>query len=244
MRFVFGRFTARQTPHPVFPDPASVFGERARSHAKWLKPLLTVDLSAIKRDWVGRAHFCYFESSGNSVELAVEDGLYRVLRGYRLQRDASGTRVDRGSIVRRLDEVFEAEAYEELLEADGETIRDPRPRPALRKMQHVRFRGFDLPRPKQRKNAVWFEAARAKLHARGFGPYRRDPAGAPDPSSLMLRGRPVWRIADETPLDPDGKPMQFVGQLDAARFSAEIGGTIYLFHAPAHRLVTMVSQRI
>ncbi len=243
MRFVFGRFTARQTPHPVFPDPASVFGERARSHAKWLKPLLTVDLSAIKRDWVGHAHFCYFESAGNLVELAVEQGFYRVVRGYRLLHDPSGTKIDRASVVRKLDEVFEAEGYEELLEPDGETIRDPQPKPALRKMRHVRFRGFDVSRPRLRKLGPWFDEARAKLHSKGFGPYRRDPSTAPDPTGLLLRGRPVWLSGDETPLDPEGKAMQFVGQVDAARFSNEIGGMIYLFHAPAHGLVTMVSQR-
>jgi hypothetical protein len=239
MRFYFGRFTARPQPHVVFPDVRAVFGDRAQSHRKWLKPLLTVDLSQVRRDWVGHAHFCYFESAGNFVEFGVDNSTYRVLRGYRLERGPSGRKVDRSSVVQKFDEIFEAEGYEELLGADGESIRDPVPR--FRKQRYVRFRGFELPKYKAVDD--WFAVARNKLHARGFGPYRGQPERAPNPTSLMLRGRPFWLQSDETPLDPDGARMQFVGQVDASRFSNEIGGMIYLFHAPAHRLVTMVSQR-
>jgi hypothetical protein len=105
----------------------------------------------------------------------------------------------------------------------------------------VRFRGFDLKRPRKARTK-WYAAAREKLHAKGFGPFRKDPL-ARDPEALLLRGTPIWRTGDQTPRDPDGHPMEFVGQVDAALFSKEIGGTIYLFHAPSHRLVTLVSQR-
>jgi hypothetical protein len=36
--------------------------------------------------------------------------------------------------------------------------------------------------------------------------------------------------------------VEFVGQVDASRFSSEIGGMFYLFHAPEAKLVTMVPQ--
>lgn len=54
---------------------------------------------------------------------------------------------------------------------------------------------------------------------------------------------PYWTQSDETPLDPDGKPMQFVGQIRADNYSDEVAGSDqFLFYSPKHKLVTQIDQ--
>ena len=244
MRFELGHFTEHETPHVVFPPPDRVFGTRAAKYDPWLKPLLTVDLASINPDWSGKAHFLYFESAGLAVEFTVKDDIYRLRRGYSFLQDDDGPVPDPDSVVTDLEEIFELDAYEELLDDDGETTRAPTPRGSLLRSRFLHLTSVDLPPPAEHRRGEWYEAAESMLRAKAFGPYARDDGHTPipPPDTLMFGGHPCWLQSDATPRDPDGRRMEFVGQVDASRFSADIGGMFYLFHAPAAKLVTMVAQ--
>lgn len=55
--------------------------------------------------------------------------------------------------------------------------------------------------------------------------------------------RPWWAQHDETPTDPDGEPMLFIGQIRADDYSGEVADfDLYLFFSPKHRLVTQIDQ--
>lgn len=55
--------------------------------------------------------------------------------------------------------------------------------------------------------------------------------------------RPWWAQHDETPTDPDGEPMLFIGQIRADDYSDEVADSdLYLFFSPKHGLVTQIDQ--
>ena len=99
-----------------------------------------------------------------------------------------------------------------------------------------------MPPPAAGDAGTWHQAAEAALRAKAFGPYKGEAITTPSPDSLMFGGAPSWLQHDQTPRGPDGRAMEFVGQVDASRFSKAIGGMFYLFHAPEAKLVTMISQ--
>lgn len=54
---------------------------------------------------------------------------------------------------------------------------------------------------------------------------------------------PYWTQQDETPRDPDGAPMRFIGQIRADDFSDEVADAdLYLFFSPKHGIVTQIDQ--
>jgi len=54
---------------------------------------------------------------------------------------------------------------------------------------------------------------------------------------------PYWTQHDETPLDPDGEPMLFIGQIRADDYSDEVADAdLYLFFSPKHGIVTQMDQ--
>lgn len=54
---------------------------------------------------------------------------------------------------------------------------------------------------------------------------------------------PWWAQSDETPLDPDGEKMTFVGQIRADDYSDEVADKdLYLFYSPKHQLVVQIDQ--
>jgi len=54
---------------------------------------------------------------------------------------------------------------------------------------------------------------------------------------------PYWTQQDETPRDPDGAPMLFIGQIRADDYSDEVADAdLYLFFSPNHNLVTQIDQ--
>jgi hypothetical protein len=53
-----------------------------------------------------------------------------------------------------------------------------------------------------------------------------------------LLGKPNWLQSNETPLDPDGKKMEFVAQLN----HSDLFGTLYLFYSAKHQIVSQVFQ--
>jgi len=60
----------------------------------------------------------------------------------------------------------------------------------------------------------------------------------------FIGGAPCWTQHDETPKDPDGDGMIFIGQIVAMDFSDEVGDKdLYLFYSPKHRLVTQIDQQ-
>ncbi len=55
--------------------------------------------------------------------------------------------------------------------------------------------------------------------------------------------KPWWVQWDATPKNPDGEPMQFIGQITAMEFSDEVGDKdIYLFYCPKYKMVTQIDQ--
>jgi hypothetical protein len=60
----------------------------------------------------------------------------------------------------------------------------------------------------------------------------------PIPIVNLRTNEPGWLQRNETPNDPDGNPMEFVGQLEGNDFF----GTLYLFYSEKHNLVSQIFQ--
>lgn len=80
-------------------------------------------------------------------------------------------------------------------------------------------------------------------------PYWNDVAsqiGSVDPElsiEFFFGGVPNWVQNDETPLDPDGRPMTFIGQMLADAVTENAAPTdIYLFYSRRHQLVSQIAQ--
>ncbi|MDC7125683.1 MAG: tetratricopeptide repeat protein [Spirochaetales bacterium] len=64
------------------------------------------------------------------------------------------------------------------------------------------------------------------------------PAESSRGTTTLLLEVPRWCQSNETPFDPEGKPMTFVAQLE----SDDIFGSLYLFYSEKHNLVSQVFQ--
>ena len=61
--------------------------------------------------------------------------------------------------------------------------------------------------------------------------------------SLKLGGLPEWWQADETPLDPDGNPMEFITEFETDMICADYcDKKIFLFYAPKHKIAVQLYQ--
>jgi hypothetical protein len=61
---------------------------------------------------------------------------------------------------------------------------------------------------------------------------------------MLFGGSPVWmQMYDQTPTNPDGEKMTFVGQIYASDLTAYVASlSLYLFYCPKHHIVTQVAQ--
>jgi len=63
------------------------------------------------------------------------------------------------------------------------------------------------------------------------------------PSHPIFGGEPLWIQTPQPPVGPDGKPMRFIGQVQATHFTSSVADfELYLFYSRKHRLVTQVAQ--
>lgn len=62
-------------------------------------------------------------------------------------------------------------------------------------------------------------------------------------SHPIFGGEPLWIQTPQPPVGPDGKPMRFIGQVQATHFSSSVADfELYLFYSQKHHLVTQVAQ--
>lgn len=60
---------------------------------------------------------------------------------------------------------------------------------------------------------------------------------------LKIGGEPEWWQADETPLDPDGKPMTFITEIETDSFCPDsCNKKIFLFYSRKHNLAVELYQ--
>lgn len=63
------------------------------------------------------------------------------------------------------------------------------------------------------------------------------------PAKIQLGGYPRWVQEDETPVDKDGQPLQFVGAFYSANFVFDYcAKDIYVFYNPKEKMVVQVYQ--
>lgn len=62
-------------------------------------------------------------------------------------------------------------------------------------------------------------------------------------TGIQLGGEPDWWQADETPIDPDGRPMEFITAFETDLICNDsCGKKIFLFYSPKHKLAVQLYQ--
>ena len=60
---------------------------------------------------------------------------------------------------------------------------------------------------------------------------------------IQLGGEPEWWQADETPLDPDGNPMEFITEFETDTICDDsCDKKIFLFYSPKHKIAVQLYQ--
>jgi hypothetical protein len=239
MEFKFGVITAQPTAHTIGPSHADVFEAEPSVFWQKTRPILSVDLAGVDPAFRGRAHFVYCQTD-HLLEFDMQGDRYAFRRGYRLWRPTGPDKVlDPRSIV--LDP-------EPLLHGDEEHDDDLHTIP-LSVDGYLELHTIEADAFTSESAWTWRRAMRDTLRAtrpellllppRGKHGVRHDHAV----DDLLFGGQPCWLQHPDTPVDPDGEPMAFVGQVRASVFSGEMDHCmIYLFHSPKHRIVTQVMQ--
>lgn len=216
---LFARLSHSATRFRVHPTLEDVFvAEDVARCAKWFRPLLSVDLSRIRPDWKGVAFFVYFELGGRSESrFVVEDDRYRYLGDFS-ECDAN---------IPLEPSVSWHAPFVDLVETEVPLLDDA---------------WTPSPEALNASSLVYPDSKRAVEYWYTLG----ELAGERDPwrsASFFFAHTPHWTQSDETPLDPDGNPMQFVGQMRADLLTDQVPDFDYfLFFSPKHRLVTQVTQ--
>jgi hypothetical protein len=213
---LFARLSQKPSVFRVHPRVADVFvPEDIERCAMRFRPALTVDLSRIRPSWVGSAHFVYLEMGAyGASRFALEGGRYRYLGNFR-ECDPD-VPIEHDVSVRA--------PYVELVPTQVPLFEeDWTPSPGALNASSL----------------VYPHAKRLVQYWHVVG----EASPAPEGDLFFFGHTPNWVQGDKTPLDPDGRPMSFVGQLRADFLTEHAADfQLYLFYSPEHRLVTQILQ--
>jgi Leucine-rich repeat (LRR) protein len=231
----FGHRSEEPTPHIIGPDPSEVFHEKVKLNK--LMPFLTVDLHALRPEWQGKAHFLVWDYSLEYLTFQLKENKYIFLEaGY--------------SEVKSLTALFKnLDAFEDFNPKKVDwNVRSNLFFPGM----YYAMEPFHLPVMKETKSSYqWLSDAKFQLSSdpRRFFLFQQMPSldGSEDLISLdkqmFLTPKPIWLQSDSTPVDPEGKVMEFVGQIDPSVISGDLpDGRVYMFYSPKHQIITLVGQ--
>lgn len=214
---LFGKLASGDGSLVIAPPSDAVFVNAAAVAGKLL-PFLSFD-----SEW-GRLHFVYFEPGGGS------ESRFRVIGGrYEYVGDFSECNLD-----------APLEAPQEWRARGLSTVRVAVPspddpleiHPETEAMVEQIWHGDPEWRWAADAHRYW---ASVERHARAVD--------AKLSARIMFGGVPNWTQNDQTPRDPDGVPMRFVGQLNAGLFTDyAVDVDLYLFYSPKHALAVQITQ--
>lgn len=231
----FGHRSEEPTPHIIGPDPKEVFHEKVKLNK--LMPFLTIDLHALRPEWQGKAHFLVWDYSLEYLTFKLKEDKYIFLEaGY--------------SEVKSLSALFKSlDAFEDFnpKKVDWNVKSN-----FFFSGKYYDMEAFHLPVMKEKNSCYqWLSDAKFQLSSdqRRFFLFERMPSldGSEDLISLdkqmFLASKPIWLQSDSTPVDPEGKVMEFVGQIDPSVISGDLpDGRVYMFYSPKHQIITLVGQ--
>jgi hypothetical protein len=217
----FARLSRVPTPFRVNSKREEVFvPDDLTRCAPFFRPTLTVDLSHIRPEWRGLAHFVYFQMGLDGVtRFQLEGDRYRYLGDFS-ECDPDAPLDDDVEVTWKAPFVELIQKQVPLLEEDWTPSPDA-------------IAATRLVYPDERRRSqYWYTLGEL--------------AGDPFPwnsADFFFGHTPHWTQRDETPLAPDGQPMAFVGQMRPNLLTNRAADfTCYLFYSPQHRLVTQITQ--
>lgn len=231
----FGRRSQKETPHRIGPDPSEIFSEKI--NPKKLIPFLTVDLHAMRPEWQGKAHFLAWDYSLEYLTFQLKEDKYKFLKAGSLEINSLT------KLFRNLDDIEDLNPKE---------INWNEAKNSFFKGEYYTLEPFHLPsRRDTKRDREWLNNSYTVLKndPRRFLLFRQMPMS--DGSEVMielekqmfLAPEPIWLQNDATPVDPDGKVMDFVGQINPSEISKDLpDGRVYLFYSQKHQIVTLVGQ--
>lgn len=250
-RYLMGRRSEEPTPHVIGPKLDEIFTQPVQF--KKLLPFLTVDLNAINPAWSGKAHFLHWDYSATYISFKLEDDKYTFYQfGYPNSRSLSGLfkylepmeDVNPKKINWDEDKSDWIKSFWSLSTTKNEDSG------AFYRGTYLALEPFHLPDRAAfgENDCDWREAASEALKKdpRRFFLYSRKPSSFEDirrAEDCFFGGRPCWLQGSDTPVDPDGNAMEFVGQVNPSWLSGDLwDGKVYMFYSPKHQLITLVGQ--
>lgn len=231
----FGHRSEEPAPHRIGPEASEVFHEKMK--LKKLIPFLTVDLHELRPDWQGRAHFLAWDYSLEYLTFQLKEDKYIFLEaGY--------------PEVNSLTKLFQN--LDDIEDLNPKDINWKEDKSSYFRGNYYAMEPFHLPiRKEEEKVSEWLSNARALLKndPRRFFLFDRMPMS--DGSEVMinleeqmfLAPEPIWLQSDATPVDPDGKVMDFVGQINPSVISRNLpDGRVYMFYSQKYQIITLVGQ--
>ncbi len=219
---LFGRITDDVTAHVVNPG-GSVFAEPPGDAAPYLLPLVSVRLASLP--FALHVVYCEMTCAGSELRFAVRDD------GYALLTSATDLRADGPSPL--VAPPRWKGTHLALVEVDVPERADPPPwglTPAEVQAQEEAARRWSLYDPDTAMHERAVDRAITRV----------DPKLRP---LVAFGAEPRWTQSPRAPLDPDGNPMVFVGQVRADAFTDHVADLdLYLFASVEHRLVVQIAQ--
>jgi hypothetical protein len=216
----FARLSQTPTVFRVHPKLEDVFspGEVSRC-AKFFRPALTVDLSRVRPSWSGLAHILYYEPGQDKPSRFRVDGDHYMYLGDFTECD---------STLEVEQNVPSKAPYVELVSAEVPLFDNA---------------WTATPRAIKRSRLVFEEHKRLDQYWTTLSEMAGDTDFWWDSTDFFFGHTPHWTQHDQTPRDPDGRPMDFVGQLRADYLTDHAADfDCYLFYSPRYRIVSQVLQ--
>jgi hypothetical protein len=263
MKVKFGKFTNNITPNVLSPSVEDIFAQNIDYLKKYVRPILTIDLSEVNNDWQGKAHFFYAHAEDPLEFDLINKGKYSFRRSYRFEYSDVGDKleasVDKASVKTELEGLFqEDEEYGN----DFDKIKMSHKEPYL---ELVTVDIPDIPvRSDYKEGDEWqkeyskWSDKRKEIIAE-IAKVDPDLLCMTEPQKsyytrtkelpifrldrLWIGASPMWLQSESVPLNPDKEEMDFVGQISADFFSEDMFAyMIYLFYCPKHQIVTQLVQ--
>jgi hypothetical protein len=236
------------TPNRLSPGCHQVFGERPEEYARYFYSFLCLDLNEVNPEWSGYVYFMYWDFD-NHAGIVLNDLSFKIENNkYYLHSAAKNQISDAEDMFANLRTLAVLHPHRDFDHVNYETPEE------LTAGNYVKLYQFSLPDNENFDSITdWKEAVEKALQL----DYKRKLLYEYEPiqteagiterfvnvPGAYLGGKPKWVWEDMTPLNPDGKEMVFIGQIDPGNLSFDLPhGLIYMFYCPVHKLVTLIGQ--
>ncbi len=210
-------------------DVKDLFENNIEENAKYFLPLVSVDLKYINPNWNGKVHFIYneIEDDTNIIGKFKENGLHQAV-SFKLTKD--NKYIYEGTYNFAYGNGFVNDGGVNVIKGGVELYPVK-----ISTMNNVGEGMNDFAEAYEWKKI--FEKIVDELNSKNNYSNRNGRF-----NGCYIGHKATWTQSPETPLNPDGKEMHFIGKIYATNWCDGVDWTYFLFYCPEHNIVTQISQ--